>query len=62
METCLDGLNGEIAMTYLDDMLVLSDNFQYQLVHLRQALKCLQKHSVKLSPNKCELFRSEVRS
>ena len=61
METCLDGLNGEIAMTYLDDVLVFSDNFQAHLDHLRQVLKRLQKHGVKLRPNKCEFFQSEVR-
>ena len=61
METCLDGLNGEIAMTYLDDVLVFSNDFQHHLDHLRQVLKRFQAHGVKLRPNKCELFQSEVR-
>ena len=61
MENCLEGLNGEIAMTYLDDVLVYSDTFEHHLDHLQQVLQRMQTHGVKLRPNKCELFRSEVR-
>ena len=61
METCLEGLNGEIAMTYLDDVLVYSDDFEHHLDHLQKVLQRMQAHGVKLRPNKCELFRGEVR-
>ena len=62
MESCLEGLNGEIAMTYLDDVLVLySNTFERHLDHLQQVLPRMQTHGVKLRPNKCNLFQSEVR-
>ncbi len=61
MENCLEGLNGEVAMTYLDDVLVYSDDFAHHLDHLQKVLQRLQTYGVKLRPNKCELFRSEVR-
>ena len=48
-------------MTHLDDVLVYSDDFAHHLDHLQKALQRLQTYGVKLRPNKCELFRSEVR-
>ena len=61
MEHCLDGLNGDIAMTYLDDVLVLGQNFEGHLENLRTVLRRFKEHGVKLRPKKCSLFQQEVR-
>ncbi|XP_022111414.1 uncharacterized protein LOC110990643 [Acanthaster planci] len=60
MEVCLEGLNGDIAVTYLDNVLVFSDTFQKHLQNLRTVLRRLQENGVKLNPSKCELFRKEL--
>ena len=61
METCLDGLGDDVALAYLDDVLVLGRDFQGHLANLRTVLKRMTDHGIKLRPNKCHLFRSEVR-
>lgn len=61
MESCLEGLVGEIAVVYLDDILVYGTTFESHLENLRQVLRRLQNHGVKLKPSKCRLFQKEVR-
>ena len=57
METCLDGLNGDIAMTYLDDVLVFSDTFQTHLHNLRKVLRRIQENGVKLNRVNVSCFK-----
>lgn len=46
---------------YLDDILCYARSFEEHVESIRRVLRALQHHSVKLKPEKCELFRSEVR-
>ena len=61
METCLEGLTGDIATIYLDDILVYGATFESHLENVRTVLHRLQQHGIKLKPSKCHLFRKEVR-
>ncbi len=61
MEYCLADLRDTICLPYLDDNLVHSHSFEEHLEHIRVVLQCYKKHGVKLTPKKCELFKSSVR-
>jgi len=61
MEEMLDTLRDECCIPYLDDVLCFSGSFEEHVDVLRRVLQALQQHGVKLRPEKCELFRKEVR-
>lgn len=61
MEACLEDLRDVICQPYLDDNLVHSTSFDDHVNHVRTVLQRYQKHGVKLSPRKCELFQRKVR-
>ncbi|XP_061896494.1 uncharacterized protein LOC133645661 [Entelurus aequoreus] len=61
MEEMLSALRDECCIPYLDDVLCYAKSFDEHLEVLRKVLQALQRHGVKLKPEKCELFRKEVR-
>lgn len=61
MEHCLAGLRDTVCLPYLDDNLVHSSSFEQHLEHVRLVLQHYKEHGVKLTPKKCELFKSSVR-
>ncbi|RXN17604.1 Retrovirus-related Pol poly from transposon [Labeo rohita] len=61
MEACLEDLRNVICQPYLDDNLVHSASFDDHVSHIRTVLQRYQKHGVKLSPHKCDLFQRKVR-
>lgn len=61
MEEMLSSLRDDCCIPYLDDLLCYSKTFEEHVEVVRKVLKALQKHGVKLRPEKCELFRREVR-
>lgn len=61
MEEMLDSLRDNFCIPYLDDILCYSDSFTSHVEGVRQVLRALQSHGVKLRPTKCELFQKEVR-
>lgn len=61
MEEMLGPLRDECCVPYLDDMLCFAKTFNEHVEALRKVLQALQQHRVKLRPEKCELFRHEVR-
>ncbi|KAK3539175.1 hypothetical protein QTP86_027606 [Hemibagrus guttatus] len=57
MEECLLGLRDDTCLPYLDDNLVHSKTFEEHLRDVREVLRRYQRHGVKLTAKKCELFK-----
>ena len=61
MEEILCSLRDDCCIPYLDDILSYSQSFEAHVEVVRKVLQSLQVHGVKLRPEKCELFKAEVR-
>ena len=61
METVLAGLQWEICLVYLDDVIVFGKTFEGMLQNLRTVFDCLANAGLKLKPKKCALFSKQVR-
>ena len=57
MEHCLDRLRDNICIPYIEDIIVLSQTLEDHVDHIRNVIRRLHKHGVKLKPKKCTLFR-----
>jgi len=60
MEHCLGQLRDEIAIPYVDDVIVFSKSFEEHVEHVGKVLRRPRQQSIKLKPLKCKLFRREV--
>ena len=60
MECVLRGLNWQIALIYLDDVLVYSKTFEEHLQHLRLVFDRFRAAGLKLKPSKCHFGQSKV--
>lgn len=61
MNECLDGLRDNICIPYLDNILVCSKTFDEHPQGVRQVLRRLQEHGIKLKPSKYMFFQRRVR-
>lgn len=61
MEESLEDLRDKICIPYLDDVLVYSKTFEQHLADVRSVLKRQRAWGIKLRPDKCDLFKNEVR-
>ena len=61
MEKVLHGLHWKTLLLYLDDIIVITHDFDSHVERLEEVLKRLRAANLKLKPSKCELFRDEVR-
>ena len=60
MECVLRGLTWQIALIYLDDVLVYSRTFEEHLQHLRLVFDRFREAGLKLKPSKCHFGRTKV--
>ena len=60
MEQVLRGLQWEIAVLYIDDIIVFGDSVKTHLQRLGAVLTRLKAAGLKLKPSKCDLLRKRV--
>ena len=60
MELILHGLQWQICLIYLDDIIVFSNNFNDHISRLDLVLQRISEAGLKLKPEKCQLFKPEV--
>ena len=60
MERVLAGLQWEICLVYLDDIMVFAQNFEEHMSRLSLVLDRVRQAGLKISPKKCDLFKKEV--
>ena len=60
MENCLGILHLNWCIIYLDDIIVYSKTPEEHLERLEAVFKKIGKAGLKLKPNKCEFFKSEI--
>ena len=60
IERTLAGLQWEIAVLYLDDIVVYGSSFEKHMENLQRVLKRLQEAGLKLKPKKCNLLQKEI--
>ena len=56
----LHGYTDKFVIPFLDDILIYSKNFKGHLEHVRNVLRRLIEHGIKLKADKCSLFQSEL--
>ena len=61
MQSCLTGLNWEIALCFLDDIIVFSKSFDEHLERLKTVFGRLVRFNLKLKPSKCEFLKQHVK-
>ena len=61
MEKVLNGLNWKICMAYLDDIIVIGKSFEDQIQNLSMIFDRIKSANLKLNPEKCTLFKKEVK-
>ena len=60
METVLNGLQWEVCLIYLDDIIVIGKSFEEMMSNLEKVFNRLFSAGLKLKAKKCHLFSKEV--
>ena len=60
MELALKGLQWTVCIIYIDDCIIFSSTFKDHIDRLRVVLERFKQANLKLKPDKCTLFQSEV--
>ena len=58
MNQVLESLS--FAMTYLDDIIIFSNNKEEHLLHLEEVICQLRKAGLKMKQSKCDFFKSQI--
>ena len=60
MQLVPSGLQWQICMVYLDDVIVYSKSFQKHLENLRSVFDSFRHEGLRLKPKKCHFCKPEV--
>lgn len=60
MTIAFSGLSPEKAFIYMDDIIVIGFSEEHHIKNLRGVFKIWQKYNLKINPEKCDFFRTEV--
>jgi transposase InsO family protein len=61
MERVLEGLQWQICLVYIDDIIIFSQTFEQHLKYLEEIFIRLRAAGLRLKPKKCSLFRQKVK-
>ena len=61
MEQILSGLNRDLCLVYLDDIIVTGKSFTEHIDNMKKVFGRLKEGNLKLNSGKCQLFRKEVK-
>ena len=61
MELALSGLQWQICLIYLDDVIVFGKDFDEHICRLQEVLSRIKQANMKLKPIKCHFFQDEVK-
>ena len=60
MTHALRGLEWDICLVYIDDLIIFSRTFEDHLLHVEKVFKRLKEANVRLKPSKCYFVQSQV--
>jgi len=60
MDTVLTGLNFDICLAYLDDIIIFSPDLDSHLERLERLFVRLREANLKLKPSKCQVMQKQV--
>ena len=60
MDLLLAGLLWEACLVYIDDVIIIGNDFQSHLCNISAVLSHLQDGGLKVNPSKCHFFKKEV--
>lgn len=60
IERTLEGLQWEVAVLYLDDIVVIGKSFEHHLANLQKVFDRLSSANLKLKAKKCNLLQKEI--
>ena len=60
MQNCLEELNLQFTLIYLDNVIIYSRMQEYHLTHLQAVLDHFAHHGLKLKPSKCHFFKENI--
>ena len=60
MDTVLTGLNFDICLAYLDDIIIFSRDLNSHLERLERLFARLREANLKLKPSKCQVMQKQV--
>ena len=60
MNSVLTGIQGLKCLVYLDDIVIYGASLEDHSKRLKEVMKRLREHNLKLQPDKCEFLRKEV--
>ena len=60
MTHVLRGLEWDICLVYIDDLIIFSRNFEDHLKHLEEVFKRLREANVRLKSSKCHFVKPQV--
>ena len=60
MQLIMSGLTCSQCLAYLDDVIVIGNNFQDRLRNLTSVIERFQENNLKLKSKKCSIFKKEV--
>ena len=60
LQKTLQDILWKCCLCYIDDIIIYSENVEQHLEHIRMVFERLDKHNLRLNPDKCEFLKEEI--